>query len=320
MGRSAGQMITYSDLQYMVDNESYATKTSFGASLECPVKSEVLALVHLDTTVTKWTNLANNQLVPYDALSPLAVTYVGVGAECIQDTDPTPGTVTAPTIVISSQNSTSITISWTASPGSTPNGSISNYEVQVLTQDGGNPSWQTITPQLSGGTTTYVHTDSIGQYTFRVRLIDSTAVSSAWSNEITGNIGNNTSSNTNSLVLTWEVANTGNLWGEFKLEGDLATTAIVMYTITASSGTWYISDSYDTGIATLYSSSVNGNVPYYFYPGTQTLSSGAGFTYMAAVYGRTSGGGSITIKAEVISASNYSQAELPAPVTQTLSV
>lgn len=324
MGRSSNQMVTFIDLQYMVDNEGYSIKNNFSATVQCATKAECSDALHLDETGAEWIAWASNRLVPYRLLSPLDVTYVGVSGVCIDSDDPNPTAPTPPTIVLTSQSQSAIGISWTASPGSSPNGTISAYDVQVKANDG-TSTWQTITPQLSGATTTYSHTSVTAyiEYTFRVRLVDSTAVSSDWSNEISAvAVTDSPTTAVLPLSLTWDTGAL-DLWGEFKAQGDLDTTIVHQIEVTSSSGTWYIKEStLECGIRTIQSTVINGNTPYTWTSCAKDTTNNAGggyyYAYLNHIYGDDTGG-ACTITCKIVSATGYAQADLPAPITKILS-
>ncbi len=308
----------------MVEEEGFTVRNNFAANLNCPTKAECEDALYLDETSGLWTARASNQLIPYQLLQPLNVTYVGAGAICVDGDAPDPGAITAPTIVLTSQSSDEVVINWAAQPGSTPNGSISAYEVQIKNNVGPDPVWQTF-PQLSGTTTTFglglgTGVQSVGLMTFRVRLIDSTSATSDWSNELeASNTEDNPTTATNPLNLTWEVSNNNDLFGEFKLSGDQNTTVTSILEVQSSSGTWYLQSIGTATVSNLPSSIVNGNTPYFWPPPVETLTnseSGYYFTYSVAAYGHSTGG-SMTIKLTVISAPGYSVDDLPS-LTVTL--
>ncbi|MEE1963554.1 BACON domain-containing protein [Allomuricauda taeanensis] len=62
MARSTNAMITYNDLDYMVDNEGFRAKTTIPTSNRCMTKSALEASTYVYFTDT----YANNQLVPYN--------------------------------------------------------------------------------------------------------------------------------------------------------------------------------------------------------------------------------------------------------------
>ena len=313
----------------MVANEGYSAKDTFPSTVQCMTKSELQTYIHLDETDAEWIAWGSNRLVPYRLLSPLNVTYVGVTAVCVDSSDPNPSTVNPPTLVLTSKTTTAINLSWSASPGSSPNGSIANYEVSYQVIGGSTSSWTAITPQLAGTTKTYSYaSDPYTEYKFRVRLIDSTAVSSDWSNEVTV-FSATDDAGTNPLSLTWawnEALLVGGYGGEIKIEGSLDSRVYTKIEVLSESGTWEIKARGASGVSSLYDTSVS-STPYVYTPPpsvdqTLTVSQGGGYYYRYAYsvsFTAGSGtGGSLNIRATILSATDYPESELPAPLTFTV--
>jgi hypothetical protein len=180
MGRASNQMVTYTDLQWLVDNLGFVVYNSFSPSNKCSTKAECSDALILDETAAEWIALASNQLVPYRLLVSGTVTWVGIDPYCEQDSPPVDELPTAPTIVLTSKNTNTISVNWTSNPGTDDNGIVS-YDVQK-SED--NIFWETPVNVL-GTTHTYTNLVADTTYYFRVAAIDTAAQYSPFSNTLT---------------------------------------------------------------------------------------------------------------------------------------
>lgn len=168
MGRGSNQMVTFVDLQWLVDNSNFKVKNSFPeTSKKACTKTECSDALHLNESAAEWIAWGSNRLIPFRLLISSTATYVGAGAYCIQDNAPTDNPPTAPTLSITETLQTSISLSWTAS---TDDNSVSGYHIQMSTD---NSNWNT--PISTGTTRTYTFTGLSAStlYYFRVYAEDS---------------------------------------------------------------------------------------------------------------------------------------------------